>query len=254
MIDKRKKYTMVFDTETTGEIVTSKNGHEIMQKYIYDIGYTIADKKKIHLKRNFIVKEIFENVELMNSAYYKSKIPMYNEMINNREVDIIPFAEIVKIMQNDITTYNVSAVAAYNISFDLDAFMQTTNTIYPNTFPMQFRTTKKGGYAPDYETFFKKFIARKEVDIIDIWTLACQTLCNQKTFQTYYKQETAKGNIKSNAEIVYSYIIDSEFVEDHTALSDSIIETEILQRIQKIHQKIETKFAFMPYRLIQKNI
>ena len=72
MIDRRKKYTMVFDTETTGEIITSKNGHEIMQKYIYDIGYTIADKKKIHLKRNFIVKEIFENVNLMNSAYYKS--------------------------------------------------------------------------------------------------------------------------------------------------------------------------------------
>ena len=79
-------------------------------------------------------------------------------------------------------------------------------------------------------------------------------LCNQKTFQTYYKQETAKGNIKSNAEIVYSYVIDSDFVEDHTTLSDSIIETEILQKIQAMHQKIETKFAFMPYRLIQKNI
>lgn len=254
MIDKRKKYTMVFDTETTGEIVTSKNGHEIMQKYIYDIGYTIADKKKIHLKRNFIVKEIFEDVNLMNSAYYKSKIPMYNEMIKNGEVDIIPFAEIVKIMQKDIQMYNVTAVAAYNISFDLDAFMQTTNTIYPNQFQMLFRTTKKGSYAPDTEQFFQKYIARKKLEIIDIWTLACQTLCNQKTFQTYYKQETAKGNIKSNAEIVYSYIIDNEFIEDHTALSDSIIETEILQRIQRIHQKIETKFAFMPYRLIEKKV
>lgn len=254
MIDKRKKYTMVFDTETTGEIVTSKNGHEIMQKYIYDIGYTIADKKKIHLKRNFIVKEIFENVNLMNSAYYKSKIPMYNEMIKNGEVDIIPFAEIVKTIQKDIQMYDVKAVAAYNISFDLDAFMQTTNTIYPNQFQMLFRITKKGNYAPDTEQFFQKYIARKNLEIIDIWTLACQTLCNQKTFQTYYKQETAKGNIKSNAEIVYSYIIDNEFIEDHTALSDSIIETEILQRIQRIHQKIETKFAFMPYRLIQKNI
>jgi len=254
MIDKRKKYTMVFDTETTGEIVTSKNGHEIMQKYIYDIGYTIADKKKIHLKRNFIVKEIFENVDLMNSAYYKSKIPMYNEMINNGEVEIVPFAEIVKTMQRDAKLYNVKAVAAYNISFDLDAFMQTTNTIYPNQFQMLYRLTKKGNYAPNTEKFFTTYILRKEVEIIDIWTLACQTLCNQKTFQTYYKQETAKGNIKSNAEIVYSYVIDGDFIEDHTALSDSIIETEILQKIQAMHQKIETKFAFMPYRLIQKNI
>ena len=254
MIDKRKKYTMVFDTETTGEIVTSKNGHEIMQKYIYDIGYTIADKKKIHLKRNFIVKEIFENVDLMNSAYYKSKIPMYMEMINNGEVEVVPFAEIVKTMQRDAELYNIKAVAAYNISFDLDAFMQTTNTIYPNQFQMLYRLTKKGSYAPNTEKFFTTYILRKEVEIIDIWTLACQTLCNQKTFQTYYKQETAKGNIKSNAEIVYSYVIDSDFIEDHTALSDSIIETEILQKIQAMHQKIETKFAFMPYRLIQKNI
>ncbi len=254
MIDKRKKYTMVFDTETTGEIVTSKNGHEIMQKYIYDIGYTIADKKKIHLKRNFIVKEIFENVDLMNSAYYKSKIPMYMEMISNGEVEIVPFAEIVKTMQRDAKLYNVKAVAAYNISFDLDAFMQTTNTIYPNQFQMLYRLTKKGSYSPNTEKFFTTYILRKEVEIIDIWTLACQTLCNQKTFQTYYKQETAKGNIKSNAEIVYSYVIDSDFIEDHTALSDSIIETEILQKIQAMHQKIETKFAFMPYRLIEKKV
>jgi len=254
MIDKRKKYTMVFDTETTGGIVTNKNGNEIMQKYIYDIGYTIADKKKIHLKRNFIVKEIFENENLMNSAYYKSKIPTYKKMIECGEVDIIPFAEIVKTMQADAQMYNIKAVAAYNISFDLDAFMQTTNIIYPNQFKMLFRLTKKGNYAPDTEKFFTNYVLRKQVDIIDIWTLACQTLCNQKTFQTYYKQETEKGNIKSNAEIVYSYIIDNNFIESHTALNDSIIETEILQRIYTIHQKIETKFAFMPFRLIQKNI
>lgn len=242
---------MVFDTETTGEVITTKNGHELMQKYIYDIGYTIADKKVIYLERNFIVKEIFENVNLMDSAFYKNKIPMYNKMINNKKVEILPFAEIVKIMQKDLGTYNVKAVAAYNISFDLDALMQTTNAIYPSKFQMVFRATKKGGYAPDCEMFFKKYIARRDVEVIDIWTLACQTLCNQKTFQAYYKQKTEKGNIKSNAEVVYSYIIDGEFIEDHTALSDSIIETEILQRIQKTHQKIDTKFAFMPFRLIK---
>lgn len=254
MIDKRKKYIMVFDTETTGEIVTSKNGHEIMQKYIYDIGYTIADKKEIHLKRNFIVKEIFENAELMNSAYYKNKIPKYRKMIESGEVDIIPFADIVKTMQADAKYFNIKEVAAYNISFDLNAFMQTTNCIYPNQFQMLFRITKQGNYAPDTEKFFKNYILRKEVDIIDIWTLACQTLCNQVTFQTYYKEETAKGNIKSNAEIVYSYIIDGDFIEDHTALSDSIIETEILQRIYRLHKKIETKFMFMPFRLIEKKV
>ena len=84
--------------------------------------------------------------------------------------------------------------------------------------------------------------------------MACQTLCNQKTFQTYYLEETARGNIKSNAEIVYNYIEDlgGHFKEDHTALSDSIIETAILQRILKLHKKLQTKFTFMPFRLIER--
>ena len=139
------------------------------------------------------------------------------------------------------------------MSFDLDAIMQTTNLIYPNKFKMIFKLTKSGQYAPDTQECLKKYRVKKEIEIIDIWTLACQTLCNQKTFKAFYKQMTEKGNIKSNAEIVYNYINDTtEFQEEHTALSDSIIEAEILQRILKIHQKTETKFAFMPYRLIEK--
>jgi hypothetical protein len=82
--------------------------------------------------------------------------------------------------------------------------------------------------------------------------MACQTLCNQKTFQAFYKKVTAKGNIISNAEIIYNYVNDlnGEFVESHTALSDSEVETEILQRILKL-RKPEFTIAFFPFRLIK---
>ncbi len=244
-IDKRKNYYLIFDTETTGG--------DVNIKYIYDIGYTIADKKQVHIKRNYLVKEIFENEELMASAYYVNKLPKYKEMVKAGKVEIKPFAEIIKILQKDLQDYYVKFACAYNINFDLDALMQTTEFIYVNRFKMLFRKTKKGNWCPDYVNFVKKYVFRNlQIEILDIWTWACQTLCKQKTFQSYYKQTTDKGNIKSNAEIVYNYVNDlnGQFVESHTALSDSEVETEILQRMLKL-RKPEINVVAFPFRLIK---
>ena len=243
-IDKRKNYYLIFDTETTGG--------DVNIKYIYDIGYIIADKKQVHIKRNYLVKEIFENKELMATAYYVNKMPKYLEMVKAGKVEIKPFAEIIKQLQKDINNYYVKFACAYNINFDLDALMQTTELLYVNRFKMLFRKTKKGNWCPDYVNFVKTYVFRKDLEILDIWTWACQTLCKQKTFQTYYKQETAKGNIKSNAEIVYNYVNDLEgqFIESHTALSDSEVETEILQRMFRLCKPKHNLVAF-PFRLIK---
>lgn len=253
-IDKRKNYYMILDTETTANCTPEENSKKIvMQKLVYDIGYTIATKTEIVLKRNYLVKEIYEDEILMNNAYFNSKRPMYAKMVENKQVEVKPFAEIIKILQNDIKATGVKFFGAYNVGFDLDALMQTTNFIFPNTFKMLFRKTASGKFAPDTQNFCKTYIFRKDLEIIDLWTMACVTLCNQKTFQTYYKQLTNKGNVKTNAEIVYNYITDqNNFEEDHTALSDSIIETEILHRILRIKITIQNKFVYMPFRLVRK--
>ena len=254
-IDRRKKYYMILDTETTADCLPEENtGKNVMVKYIYNLGYTIASKNEIIIKRDYLVKEIWEDDILMNNAYFKSKCPEYQALLHLGRIEIKPLADIVKILQEDIQATGVSTFGAYNVSFDLDALMQTVNFIYPDTFKMIYRQTNSGKYAPDTTKFCQKYIFRKNLEIIDIWTMACQTLCNQKTFQTYYLEETARGNIKSNAEIVYNYIEDlgGHFKEDHTALSDSIIETAILQRILKLHKKLQTKFTFMPFRLIER--
>lgn len=253
-IDKRKKHFIVLDTETTATCTPEENmTRKVMEKLVYDIGYTITTKKEMILSRNFLVKEIYENEELMNNAYFISKKPIYEKMIQNKTVEKKPFAEIIKILQKDIKDFNIQVFSAYNVAFDIDALMQTTNFIFPNMYKMIFKKTKSNKYAPNSEKFCNTYIFRKELEIIDLWTLSCQTLCSQKTFQTFYLQETKRGNIKSNAELVYNYITDQEnFEEEHTALSDSIIETEILHRIMRIHKKIKSKFEFLPYRLIKR--
>ena len=63
---------------------------------------------------------------------------------------------------------------------------------------------------------------------------------------------TSKGNIITNAEVVYQYVTDQEdFKEDHTALSDAIIESEILARIFA-NGCSPMKAIYFPYRLIPK--
>jgi DNA polymerase III epsilon subunit-like protein len=192
----------------------------------------------------------------MNNAYFANKKPIYDKMVIEKKVEVQPFAEIIKILQNDIKESGAQVFGAYNVGFDLDAIMQTTNFIFPNKFKMFFKETKNNKLAPDTIKFCQTYVFRKDLEIIDLWTMACQTLCSQVTYQTYYLQETDKGNIKSNAEIVYNYIedLDGNFEEEHTALSDSIIETKILQRILKIHKKLDTKFQFMPFRLIERKV
>ena len=78
--------------------------------------------------------------------------------------------------------------------------------------------------------------------------MSCLTLCKQKTFLMDCEY-TAKGNIKTNAEKVFQYITQNfDFIENHTALDDSIIESQILARIFKSTSKL-CKQIFMPYRL-----
>lgn len=246
-IDKRKKLGSLFDSETIG----TPNDFKALA---YDFGYIIRDKKgNVYKKVNHLVAEIWNDTKLMEESYFNQKIPMYKKMVEQKEIDIVPFADIIKEMQQIMKEYNVQYFSAYNVGFDLVALYQTACHIYPDKFkyiPMlKYQDERNYAIAT---AFFEKYILHQKMQIIDIWTRACETLCQQKTYQTYYKKLTAKGNIKSNAELVYNYITDQQdFVEDHTALSDTLIENEILTRIDKIH-KSTINWICRPYRLIER--
>lgn len=247
MIDKRKKIFLVFDTETVG---TEKNA------LIYDLGYTIIDKSgKIYCQQNFLISEIYDNKPLMESAYFYSKMAKYEKMLANNEIEKVSFATAIKVLQKDIQDFNVKTLGAYNIEFDLGALTTTTQFIFPKVFKMLFKKTKNNLWCPDFEKFVLKYICKKNLEILCIWGLACQTIFQQKTFQTYFAKFTDKNNFITNAELAYNYIMNTEdFIEDHTALSDTVIECQILVRCLKIHKSIEKGIIYMPFKKVKKVI
>ena len=247
-IDKRKNYYMVLDTEGLG-LNDYKNKIFGNQKS-YDIGYVIIDKKGNIVKMfNCLTKEVFDNPQLMETAYFNNKILEYEQMLNDKEVTKRLFINIIREMKKDLKRYKIKGIFAYNANYDITALAETAQYTIKNCPKLTYSKTKKGKWKPEHEKLLQKLLETK-VQFYDIWTMACMTLCQQKTFLANAKY-TKRGNIITNAEVVYNYIKDTEnFKEDHTALSDACIESEILARIFANGCKPQKQIYF-PYRLIK---
>ena len=227
-IDKRKKYIMVLDTETTNNNMESKFNDGL----VYDIGFTIADKKgNIYAKRSYAVKEIFDWKELMDTAYYKNKLPKYYEKLAKGEMKKETIWNIRKAIKTAMEYFNITEVWAFNANFDLTTLNNTVRYL--------------SGSGCRY--FFKY-----GTEICDIWHVACQTLGLQKTFQ-WENVRNDKGNLVTNAERMFGYIIQDEtFEEEHTGLADAEIETKILARCLASHKSIDKKINRACWRIPQK--
>ena len=227
-IDKRKKYIMVLDTETTNNNMESKFNDGL----VYDIGFTIADKKgNVYAKRSYAVKEIFDWTELMDTAYYKNKLPKYYEKLVKGEMKKETIWNIRKAIKTAMEYFNITEVWAFNANFDLTTLNNTVRYL--------------SGSGCRY--FFKY-----GTQICDIWHVACQTLGLQKTFQWENVRNT-KGNLITNAERMFGYIIQDEtFEEEHTGLADAEIETKILARCLASHKSIDKKINRACWRICQK--
>ena len=227
-IDKRKKYIMVLDTETTNNNMESRFNDGL----VYDIGFTIADKKgNVYAKRSYAVKEIFDWKELMDTAYYKNKLPKYYEKLAKGEMKKETIWNIRKAIKTAMEYFNITEVWAFNANFDLTTLNNTVRYL--------------SGSGCRY--FFKY-----GTEICDIWHVACQTLGLQKTFQWENVRNT-KGNLITNAERMFGYIIQDEtFEEEHTGLADAEIETKILARCLASHKSIDKKINRACWRIPQK--
>lgn len=247
-IDKRKNYYIVLDTEGLG-LNDYKNKVYGRQKS-YDIGYVIIDKKgRIQKIYNALTEEIFGDNELMSTAYFANKIPMYDLMLDNKEIKIKCFEKIIKQLKRDLKNYKIKGIFAYNVEYDITALVETAQYTINNCPKLKFEKTKKGKWKPLHEKLLQSILETK-VEFYDIWTMACMTLCQQKTFLMNCKK-TKSGNVVTNAEEVYRYITDdTDFCEDHTALSDAIIESEILTRIFANGCKPQKQIYF-PFRLVK---
>lgn len=250
-IDRRKNYYIVLDTEGLG-LNDSKKKIYGKQKS-YDIGYVIIDRKGHIIKHfNCLTREIFDDIELMKTAYFYNKVPLYEEMLNSKEITKRLFINIIRELKRDLKKFKIKGIFAYNCNYDIVALVETAQYTIENCPKLTFTKTKKGKWKPQHEKFLQELLDT-EVEFYDIWTMACMTLCQQKTYLANAKL-TKKGNIITNAETVYNYITDqTDFVEDHTAYSDACIEAEILARIFANGCKPQKQIYF-PYRLIPKEL
>ena len=214
------------DTETVG-----------LQGDVYDIGYCIHNKRgDIRIERNWLVEENFTNPRKMMGAFYAGKhFSHYARMLQDGEIRLTPWAEIVGIMRADFLTHGVNVVAAYNAGFDFRVLKQTHESL--------------GGEGA---------ILQSPVKILDIWQFACETKLSQKSYAAIARAQgwmSPAGNIKTGAEFAHRYCSgDHSFIEDHTALSDARIEVAILAECFK--QKKPVPYGVVnasPWRIVNRN-
>jgi hypothetical protein len=250
-IDKRKNYYVVLDTEGLG--LNDYKKKEYGKQKCYDVGYVIIDKKGNIIKHfNALTREVFGDMELMSTAYFFNKMPIYEQMLSDKEVTERLFVNIIRELKRDLKKFKIKGIFAYNCNYDIVALAETAQYTIDNCPKLTFTKTKNNKWKPEHEKLLQKLLDTK-VEFYDIWTMACMTLCQQKTFLANAKL-TPKGNIITNAETVYNYITDQEnFIEDHTAYSDACIEAEILARIFANGCKPQKQISF-PFRLIPKEL
>lgn len=199
----------VFDTETTS----------LDKPFCYNIGYIIADieTNEIFVRRDFVVEQIWHNLPLFQSAFYADKRPIYVNRMKARQVVMDKFGYICAQMRRDFRAYNVERAYAFNSDFDERVFAFNCD-------------------------WFKCVNPFEAVQIFDIRAFAVHHLCDDayKAFCESHNLFTENGNYSTTAEAFFRFLEDENFVEEHTALADSLCEYEILRTIYENGFSIES--------------
>ena len=123
--NKEMELYAIVDTETTNGYLDANGRPCLDDSLVYDIAIAIIDESgKVYDTRRYVCDEIF-NSPLMLSAYFADKIPEYVEMVNNREMIVLPFMEIYADARKFLGRYNVCGIMAHNAKFDYRALNNT---------------------------------------------------------------------------------------------------------------------------------
>ena len=209
---------LYIDMEGTGD---KQKGEK---HFPFDIGTNVVNESgKIVFRKSLVVEDIFENDIAMNSAFFKNKIPFYENKLSvfckDKDAMLYQLLSIPKVLNalNDIIkTFNCKVVSAYNVSYDYDGI----NNLYE--------------LKPHITNKFKR------LNDLDIQKLFIKYLIDfPKAKNHYFKWCKENGKLTSTgkfasttAETVYQYITkDLDFKENHTGLEDLKIEIAIYKWI-----------------------
>lgn len=187
---------VIFDTETTS----------LEKPFCYNIGYSIRNEyNDAIIERDFVVEQIWHNLPLFSTAYYAEKRPIYVKRMKAHKVIMEKFGYICQQMKRDFKAYEVERAFAFNSSFDEKVF--------------EFNCD-----------WFKCLNPFDNIEVADIRGFAHHFIVDQayKDFCELNNLFTESGNYSTTAETFFKYLFDTNFIEEHTALSDSLIEADIL--------------------------
>lgn len=209
---------------------------------VFDIGFTVIDEDTYEIKHryNALVEEIYTDHEIMHNFFFGDEaLQWYEKQVQEGAIPVKPAAQITKEVQEIVKKYDVMIITAYNATFDVEAIKDTWRDLH-------------AGEIFNFD----------DMIVWDIYHMACQALEHDDNYTIAAVENgfvTNKGNIQATAEAVYSYIKkDPNFVEDHTALSDAEIESEILAWLLEIEKKNNMSVYFDrepnqgAWRLVQK--
>lgn len=198
----RKIIYCTLDTETVGG-ASNPTG-------MYNLGCVIHDKDgNIFATTSMLVMEHYDKIR--NDDYAKKNFPIYEERLCRGEMTAIASeAQAVEVVRSLCKMYNVKYVMAYNSSFD-----------------------------------FTKTVCREllmDFEFIDIYLMALQTITHLKKYAKFCRENELYSRsgktCSTSAESVYAFITDNaDYAEEHTALSDAMIEMEIFKRCYAMHKK-----------------
>ncbi len=225
-MDRRRNYFMVLDTETTNTLI---------DPLVYDIGFIIADRQgNIYKRGSYIVSDLFNKSEYMESAYYAAKIPEYKIDIEKGNREVKTFFEIKMIVRDLVKKYHITDIYAYNAGYDRKALNKTE----------RYLTKSKFRYFLPYG-----------VNYYCIWNMACTTLFQQKRFRKVAKENcwySDKGQTKTTAEIAYKYMTGNySFSEEHKGLEDVMIEYDIMLKCLAQHKVMDKSIDTLCWKKVK---
>lgn len=205
---------LVFDTETVS----------LDKPFMYNLGWVVLDLESGENveEKDYVIERVWHNTELMNTAYYKEKRPLYIKRMRSRKVKMLPLSKVLGDLRKTIKKFNIKVAYAFNSHFDERVFDYNCEFYRLNN-PLEeveIRDIRKivlGGRfnINDYKEFIKESLE------------SCETEAERAKIKA--KFITEKGRVKTTAESIYCYLMsDCNYCEEHTALEDSKIETEIL--------------------------
>lgn len=254
----KKKYYLTLDTETASlpfidKLCTNEKQRKklaIAKPLVYDIGWVIIDRKGEKVKKeNFLIQETFFVPSIFNTAYYRDKRPIYMELLQKGEIVTANWNNVVDILLEDLRSVDIST--AYNAPFDFKKSIPFTEKYIKALYSTSYNEWERRQYnicqnilngtdTSENPDFLKPVfeLRGEEFPIADLWSIACDKLININKYRDYCLKNnllTASAQFfKSSAETTFQYLMrEYDFEEDHTALSDAIIEAGILTKALK---------------------